>query len=101
SPAAGAVFTERGIYRPGETVYAKAIARNGPLGSLTVPQPRDSLRWVFTDREEGTLRDTTVALSRFGTNDQQLKLPNSVALGTYEVQVQLRQLGKWTTVAQT
>ena len=25
-PAAAAVFTERGIYRPGEPVYAKAIA---------------------------------------------------------------------------
>ena len=34
---AGAVFTERGIYRPGERVYAKAIVRTGLLGALKVP----------------------------------------------------------------
>src|SRR5438094_834868 len=31
-PAAGALFTERGIYRPGETVYANAVVRDGPRG---------------------------------------------------------------------
>src|SRR6185295_15496034 len=36
-PAAAAVFTERGIYRPGDSVYAKAIVRTGLLGSLKVP----------------------------------------------------------------
>jgi hypothetical protein len=47
---AGAVFTERGIYRPGEPVYAKAIIRRGPLGALRTPARGDSLRWTFYDR---------------------------------------------------
>ncbi len=37
-PSAGALFTERGIYRPGEPLYAKAIVRDGALGAL--PGPR-------------------------------------------------------------
>ena len=37
-PVAGAVFTERGIYRPGEPLFAKAIVRTGPLGALTTPR---------------------------------------------------------------
>ena len=42
-PVAAAVFTERGIYRPGETVHAKAILRRGTLGSLAV-QPGNQSR---------------------------------------------------------
>src|SRR5690606_8409017 len=65
-PAAGAVFTERGIYRPGEPLYAKAIVRRGMLGALSAAAG-DSLRWTFTDREGNTIRQVTAALSAFGT----------------------------------
>ena len=95
-PAAAAVFTERGIYRPGETVYAKAIARTGSLGALRVPARGDSLRWVFYDRDdENVIRDTVVALSAFGTADQALPLAPDRALGTYHVGVKLRRAGQW------
>ncbi len=94
-PVAGAVFTERGIYRPGETMHAKAIVRTGPLGALAPPAKDDSLRWVFSDRENGTLRDTTVALSRFGTADQHLLLPASLPLGHYAIIIRLRRGGRW------
>ena len=53
-PAAAAVFTERGIYRPGEPLFAKAIVRTGPLGALERPSPGDSLRWLFQDRADET-----------------------------------------------
>jgi uncharacterized protein YfaS (alpha-2-macroglobulin family) len=103
-PIAAAVFTERGIYRPGEPVYAKAIVRSGMLGDLTVPAPGDSLRWIFHDRSDqqgppGTLKDTTVALSAFGTADITLRLPGTASLGTYEVSVQVRRQGRWSDVA--
>jgi uncharacterized protein YfaS (alpha-2-macroglobulin family) len=98
APAAGAVFTERGIYRPGEPVYAKAIVRRGPLGGLAVPAPGDSLRWQFNDREGKTLRDTVVSLSRFGTAEQTLRLPAEVPLGSYGVQIQARRDGRWRTL---
>jgi uncharacterized protein YfaS (alpha-2-macroglobulin family) len=98
-PAAGAVFTERGIYRPGEPVYAKAIVREGPLGALHAPAPGDSVRWIFNDREGGTLRDTTVALGEFGTADQRLDLPQGLPLGRYEAHVQTRWEGEWRTLA--
>jgi len=105
-PVAGAVFTERGIYRPGEPLYAKAIVRTGTLGSLTRPAAGDSLRWVFEARADangppGTLRDTTVALSAFGTADQRFLLPAMSPLGTYRVAAQLRREGRWTEIAST
>jgi uncharacterized protein YfaS (alpha-2-macroglobulin family) len=98
-PAAAAVFTERGIYRPGETVHAKAVVRTGALGALRVPAVGDSLRWVFHDREEGTLRDTTVTLSTFGTADQALPIGPDAPLGTYQVDVELRRDGQWLELA--
>ena len=98
-PAAAAVFTERGIYRPGETVHVKAIVRTGSLGALKVPSRGDSLHWVFYDREEGTLRDTTVAVSAFGTADQALRVGSDLPLGTYRFGVGLKRGGEWTELA--
>jgi uncharacterized protein YfaS (alpha-2-macroglobulin family) len=100
-PAAAAVFTERGIYRPGETVYAKAIVRTGPLGALKPPAKGDSLGWLFSDRENGALRDTTVALSSFGTAHQALVLPASLPLGHYRITIRLRRAGRWIDLDRT
>jgi uncharacterized protein YfaS (alpha-2-macroglobulin family) len=105
-PVAAAVFTERGIYRPGEPLFAKAIVRAGALGALTTPSPTDSLRWVFQARADdngtpGALRDTTVALSAFGTAEQRFVIPATAPLGQYRVLTQLRREGRWTEVAAT
>jgi uncharacterized protein YfaS (alpha-2-macroglobulin family) len=99
-PLAGAVFTERGIYRPGERVYAKAIVRDGPLGALRVPAPTDSLRWIFHDREDGVLRQRTLPLSAFGTADQSLQIPAGAPVGYYRVEIQARRQGDWHSIAQ-
>ena len=100
-PLAAAVFTERGIYRPGEPVHAKAIVRIGNLGALTVPARSDSIRWRFQDRDGGTLRDVTVAPSSFGTASQSYTLPADLPLGSYGVTLQQRRGGEWLDVAST
>ena len=100
-PLAGAVFTERGIYRPKERVYAKAIIRNGSLGALRAPPSGDSIKWTFHDREEGSLRQVTVPLSPFGTSDQSLEIPSTAAVGYYEIEVAVKRLRQWRTVART
>jgi uncharacterized protein YfaS (alpha-2-macroglobulin family) len=101
APVAGAVFTERGIYRPGEPVYAKAIVRRGPLGGLAPPAPDDSLRWRFMDRDGKPLRETTVALSRFGTAQQTLRLASDLPLGDYSVSIHARREGRWRQIGYT
>lgn len=100
-PAAAAVFTERGIYRPGERVHAKAIVREGPLGALRAPPPTDSIRWIFNDREGGVMKEVTLPPSEFGTSDQHLELPVGLPLGHYIVQVQGRTAGRWQTLTET
>jgi len=100
-PMAGAVFTERGIYRPGESVEAKAIVRVGTLGSLQRPVPGDSMRWVFSDRDGTDVLTRTVALSEFGTTAQRLDLPASAAVGTHQVRIEMRRRGAWRSVGAT
>ena len=100
-PLAGAVFTERGIYRPTERVYAKAIIRNGSLGALHAPPAGDSIKWLFHNRDDGMLREVTVPLSAFGTSDQSIELPPNAPVGYYSLAVQVKRLGKWRDVAQT
>ena len=94
-PLAGALFTERGIYRPGETVHAKAIVRDGSLGALAAPATGDSIKWIFHARDEGTLREATGRLSAFGTSSDSIRLPSSAPIGYYSIDVQVRRFGKW------
>ena len=98
-PMAAAVFTERGIYRPGDSVFAKAIVRTGALGALKVPARTDSVRIVFEDRDGGTLKERTVTLSPFGTAAPVFRLANDAPLGRYAVVTSLRREGAWKEVA--
>ena len=100
-PMAGTVFTERGIYRPGEPLYAKAIIRRGSLGALRTPARGDSVRWTFYDREGGNLFTRTVAISRFGTSDQVYRLPADIPLGDYNLSVHFKWQNEWLELAST
>jgi hypothetical protein len=100
-PLAAAVFTERGIYRPGDSVFAKAIVRTGLLGALRAPARTDSVRIVFHAREEGRLRSTVHTPSAFGTAHQVVRLPADAPLGYYTVGVELKREGDWKQVATT
>jgi uncharacterized protein YfaS (alpha-2-macroglobulin family) len=100
-PVAAAVFTERGIYRPGDSVFAKVIVRTGMLGALRVPGRSDSVRVVFKDRDESVLRQRTLAPSAFGTLQQSVRLPAGAPLGYYQVGVSLKREGTWQEIART
>ena len=100
-PAAGALFTERGIYRPGDLLYAKAIVRTGSLGALAVPARTDSMRWQFTTRDGGTMLDSVVALSAFGTADVSMRIPVNAAIGTYSLQIRTKRGAQWLPVGTT
>jgi uncharacterized protein YfaS (alpha-2-macroglobulin family) len=98
-PAAAAVFTERGIYRPGDSVFVKAILRTGLLGALKVPARNDSVKLVFKDRDGGVLRESLLAPSAFGTVSRSIRLPATAPLGSYQVGVSLRRQGEWQELA--
>src|SRR6185295_4792929 len=79
--AAGAIFFDRDIFRPGEMLHVKGVVRRGMLGSLTVPEATDSVRLVvrrqrYTWADDSTLvvRDTVMRSSGFGTVVDSMRL---------------------------
>ncbi len=86
-PAAGPVdvfaWTERGVYRPGETVHAAALARNDKaLAVSSIP-----LTFVF-DRPDGLeYKRVQVADGGLGGHAYSLDLPGSVPQGTWRLRI--------------
>lgn len=96
---AAAVFTERDLYRPGETVYAKAIVRGGALGALESPGPRDTVRWIRRDREYRVIDSQAVVLSEFGSANIALPVAADAGIGSYQVALQWRRRLRWEELA--
>ena len=80
----GMVFTERGVYRPGDTVRIKGIFRQPEAKGTSTPAGKSAKIKVSTPTgEELVARNAT--LSEFGTLAMDVKVPATAALGFYEI----------------
>lgn len=85
----GRVFTDRGVYRPGEAVHFKAILRANtaegvrllPAGTKVVVTTRDTRNKVVDER--------TLALTPWSSAEWTFTLPGDGALGSYSVRTVL------------
>jgi uncharacterized protein YfaS (alpha-2-macroglobulin family) len=90
-----AVFTERGVYRPGETVFLQALVRDG---TLRAPAPFPALFRVR--RPDGRVfKDLPVTLDAFGSADTQVVLPAYLPTGRYTLELVLP--GTFTVLGET
>ncbi|WP_428263157.1 MG2 domain-containing protein [Haliangium sp.] len=81
----GLIQSDRGIYRPGETVHVKGIVREVAEGrSPAVPKQRRIAVRVDDSRGQRVL-DQTLPVSRFGGFHFDLALPAEASLGDYYV----------------
>ncbi len=82
---AGSIFTDRGLYRAGETANVKGILRTRRDGDW---QPaRDSVRVLAYDARDAVVYDRVVLPSALGAFDFSLALSAGAAQGPYEVRV--------------
>ena len=80
-----AVFTERGVYRPGETVFMQALVRNG---GMQAPEPIPAVLQVR--RPDGRLfREIPVELDAFGSAHAEVTLPDYLPTGRYNLELAL------------
>ncbi|HXU05341.1 MAG TPA: MG2 domain-containing protein, partial [Polyangia bacterium] len=85
----GFLHTDRGLYRPGDTVRVKGLARVMKLGSaLHVPSSRKATVVVRDPRGEQVL-EKKVALSRFGGFAVDVPLGEGARLGDYRVEASM------------
>jgi uncharacterized protein YfaS (alpha-2-macroglobulin family) len=81
----GFLESDRGIYRPGETVHIKGIAREISLqGQARVPTQRD-IAIKVEDSQGGTILDERRSLSEFGGFHFDVALSTQAATGDYYV----------------
>ncbi|MBI3203583.1 MAG: Ig-like domain-containing protein [Myxococcales bacterium] len=83
----GMMFTERGIYRPGDAVQVKGIVRTEVPTGNSIPRGLAlELRLRSPDGEEVSSQKVTA--SRFGTFNATVKVPKSGALGNWHLEVE-------------
>ena len=86
----GFMHTDRGLYRPGETVYVKGLARESSL-SEPLKVPHDRKVWFeIKNPKNKTLLERETTLSDFGGFWFDFKLPDDAPLGDYKMTARLK-----------
>jgi len=83
----GQVFTERGVYRPGEKVFYKGAVRQYAAGKITPPAGTPVAFEVRNSKQEQVLT-ADAKLSDFGTAAGDFKVEPHWPLGTYTLTLQ-------------
>lgn len=78
----GYIFTDRPVYRPGDTVQFKAILRKKDGDHLLLPSERE-VQVKIEDAAHNTVLQKTYTLSPFGSLSGSLVLPTTAPLGYY------------------
>ena len=86
------IFTDRPIYKPGDTVYFKTVLRNDDDARLSVPQGTASVKVTVSYNQGDSWKTETVMQKNFsisseGTLNGELVLPQDAKTGTYELTV--------------
>ena len=79
------LFTERGVYKPGDVVHLKGIARNLNENQSTLPAGR-TVTIKINDAKDHEFFKKAVTLSEFGSFAEDVKIPAG-SLGKYRVTV--------------
>lgn len=78
-----ALFSDRGIYRPGETVYIKGAVRSLKDGAWTIPSFTRGTLSVFNARGEEAFKKDVTLSSVMGTFDASVPLPKDAYTGEW------------------
>jgi uncharacterized protein YfaS (alpha-2-macroglobulin family) len=82
----GYVYSDRPVYRPGDTVHFKAILRTRSGEALKVPAGRQ-VQVLIEDSASKPLLQSNFSVSSFGTIHGELTLPAAAALGYDSISV--------------
>jgi hypothetical protein len=80
-------FTDRGIYRLGDPVYARATFRTQDATGLTLPPEGTSVEWEAVGPQGEEVAAGTGVLDGRGGFNAQFDLPEDGRLGTYRVSI--------------
>jgi uncharacterized protein YfaS (alpha-2-macroglobulin family) len=78
------MYSDRPIYRPGQTVYFRGVVRQAFNGRYSKPEIQD-VKLTLTNDQGKAVQDFSLALSEFGTFDGQYMLPDGAPPGYYKL----------------
>ncbi len=84
----GYIHTDRGLYRPGDTVHVKGIVRESSLGRSLAPPKKQTATVTVTDPRGSVLETREETISEFGGFWFDVNLPKESRLGEYQVSAQ-------------
>ncbi|MBK9053469.1 MAG: hypothetical protein IPL78_21970 [Chloroflexi bacterium] len=93
-PYASTVYTDRPIYRPGHTVYYKAIIRSDNDAILDLIPAGTAVQVRIADARNNTIREETLYTNSFGTINGSFTLAEGAMLGNYRVVISLGEYSK-------
>lgn len=79
-------YTDRNIYRPGQTVYFKGILRADDDARYSLPTKVETVNILITDSQGKEVFNEEFPLSEFGTVNGSFDLDENAALGSYSIQ---------------
>jgi len=82
-------YTDRPVYRPGDTVHFKSIVRAQTMNGYVIPQSRDLRLEMRDPRDYTTIWQQTVKLSDMGTAEWNYVIPAEANLGSYYLTMQM------------
>ncbi|MFA6458507.1 MAG: Ig-like domain-containing protein [Patescibacteria group bacterium] len=83
------IYTERPVYRPGDTVHFKGIVRlRDSDGVLNLPGEKRQALVKINDAKGNEIYNKTLNLTQFGSFSDELPLDSAAALGDYNLVVQ-------------
>ncbi len=85
----GYTYTDRPVYRPGDTVHFKSIIRAQTPSGYIIPQDRDLRLEMRDPRDYKTIWQQTVKLSDMGTAEWNYAIPADANLGFYYLSMQM------------
>ncbi|MFN3198941.1 MAG: alpha-2-macroglobulin family protein [Bradymonadia bacterium] len=84
-PFEAAAFTERGVYRPGETVHAQVVA---PKHKVSAGESAPEVDLTVVDARGRTVAEESIELDGFGVGALEIPLKATASTGTYTLKVE-------------
>ena len=79
------IFTDRGIYKPGDEVFVKGVVRYRVLGELRAPQDGSTLAVTITDSKGEKVKTENVKVTKYGTFSMKATIGKEAPTGSYSV----------------
>jgi len=88
-PFAAAFYTDRGIYRPGQTVYWKGIIRDVTGDGYRLPAQELAIDVLVRDDRGNVIHEETVTPNEHGTVNGQVALTEEATAGAYYLETRI------------